>query len=102
MSLCISGHIGDDDCGMSCCRFDGRRDWVFHGAGGGSCRDVGSVRRIGRAQRIPSAPRELSMGFAALYPSCTLRGFRSDRLDFREILADLALRNLNVVIGLKV
>jgi transposase len=28
---------------MSCCRFDGHRDWVFHTAGGRSCRDGSSV-----------------------------------------------------------
>ena len=28
---------------VSCCRFDGHRDWVFYQAGGGSCRDGSSV-----------------------------------------------------------
>ncbi|MEH2474535.1 hypothetical protein V1281_004282 [Nitrobacteraceae bacterium AZCC 2161] len=28
---------------LSCCRFDGHQVWVFHKAGGGSCRDEGSV-----------------------------------------------------------
>src|SRR3954469_15986404 len=28
---------------VSCCRFDGHQDWVFHTAGGGSCRDGSSV-----------------------------------------------------------
>ena len=28
---------------LSCCRFDGHQDWVFHTAGGRSCRDGSSV-----------------------------------------------------------
>jgi hypothetical protein len=28
---------------VSCCRFDGHRDWVFHEAGGGLCRDEDSA-----------------------------------------------------------
>lgn len=28
---------------LSCCWFDGHQDWVFHTAGGGSCRDGSSV-----------------------------------------------------------
>jgi hypothetical protein len=27
---------------MTCCRFDRHPDWMFHGAGGGLCRDEGS------------------------------------------------------------
>ena len=38
---------------MACCRFRGHRDWVFHEAGGGRCRDGSSVESS-RSRRFGS------------------------------------------------